>query len=36
MALAKITEVTGRGIHVPGDDIDTDRIIPAFHEMRDF
>lgn len=29
MALAKITEVTGRGIHVPGDDIDTDRIIPA-------
>tara|TARA_B100001093_G_C26654014_1_gene938800 strand:- start:425 stop:1021 length:597 start_codon:yes stop_codon:yes gene_type:complete len=29
MALAKITEVIGRGIHVPGDDIDTDRIIPA-------
>ena len=29
MALAKITEVNGRGIHVPGDDIDTDRIIPA-------
>ena len=29
MALAKITEVTGRGISVPGDDIDTDRIIPA-------
>ena len=29
MALAKITEVTGRGICVPGDDIDTDRIIPA-------
>ena len=29
MALANITEVTGRGIHVPGDDIDTDRIIPA-------
>lgn len=29
MALEKITEVTGRGVHVPGDDIDTDRIIPA-------
>jgi len=29
MALAKITKVTGRGVHVPGDDIDTDRIIPA-------
>ena len=29
MALEKITEVTGRGISVPGDDIDTDRIIPA-------
>lgn len=29
MALAKITSVTGRAVHVPGDDIDTDRIIPA-------
>jgi 3-isopropylmalate/(R)-2-methylmalate dehydratase small subunit len=29
MALAKITHVTGRGVPVPGDDIDTDRIIPA-------
>jgi len=29
MALTKITQVTGRGVHIPGDDIDTDRIIPA-------
>jgi 3-isopropylmalate/(R)-2-methylmalate dehydratase small subunit len=29
MALAKITQVSGRGVAVPGDDIDTDRIIPA-------
>src|ERR1700741_3538345 len=29
MALAKITQVRGRGVHGPGDDIDTDRIIPA-------
>jgi 3-isopropylmalate/(R)-2-methylmalate dehydratase small subunit len=29
MALAKITQVTGRGVCVPGNDIDTDRIIPA-------
>ena len=29
MALAKITKVTGRGVYVPGNDIDTDRIIPA-------
>jgi len=29
MALEKITQATGRGVHVPGDDIDTDRIIPA-------
>lgn len=27
--LARITTVTGTGVHVPGDDIDTDRIIPA-------
>ena len=29
MALAKITSITGRGLAVPGNDIDTDRIIPA-------
>jgi len=29
MALEKITTVTGKGVHVPGSDIDTDRIIPA-------
>lgn len=29
MALEKITSVTGRGVYVPGNDIDTDRIIPA-------
>jgi hypothetical protein len=29
MDLEKITHVTGRGVPVPGDDIDTDRIIPA-------
>lgn len=29
MALEKITQLTGRGVPVPGDDIDTDRIIPA-------
>ena len=29
MALEKISQVTGRGVYVPGDDIDTDRIIPA-------
>lgn len=29
MALEKITSVKGTGVYVPGDDIDTDRIIPA-------
>jgi 3-isopropylmalate/(R)-2-methylmalate dehydratase small subunit len=29
MSLAKITQVTGRAVSVPGNDIDTDRIIPA-------
>ncbi len=29
MALDKITSVTGRAVYVPGNDIDTDRIIPA-------
>ncbi len=29
MALEKITQVKGRGVFVPGEDIDTDRIIPA-------
>ncbi|MFZ5890848.1 MAG: 3-isopropylmalate dehydratase small subunit [Myxococcota bacterium] len=29
MALEKIVQVVGRGVYVPGDDIDTDRIIPA-------
>jgi 3-isopropylmalate/(R)-2-methylmalate dehydratase small subunit len=29
MALPKITSVTGTGVAVPGNDIDTDRIIPA-------
>ena len=29
MALEKITTITGRGVQVPGNDIDTDRIIPA-------
>ncbi|HEY1121851.1 MAG TPA: 3-isopropylmalate dehydratase small subunit [Haloferula sp.] len=29
MALEKVTSVTGRGVFVPGADIDTDRIIPA-------
>ncbi len=29
MALAKVTQITGTAVHVPGQDIDTDRIIPA-------
>lgn len=29
MALAKITKITGTAVAVPGDDVDTDRIIPA-------
>lgn len=29
MSLQKITHVNGRGVHVAGNDIDTDRIIPA-------
>jgi len=29
MALEKITSVAGPGVYVPGNDIDTDRIIPA-------
>ena len=29
MALEKITYVTGKGVYVPGADVDTDRIIPA-------
>ena len=29
MALEQITQVTGRAVYVPGDDVDTDRIIPA-------
>jgi 3-isopropylmalate/(R)-2-methylmalate dehydratase small subunit len=29
MALEKITKISGTAVHVPGNDLDTDRIIPA-------
>jgi len=29
MSLAKISQIAGPGVYVPGDDVDTDRIIPA-------
>ncbi len=29
MPLKPITQVSGRALHIPGDDIDTDQIIPA-------
>lgn len=29
MALAAIAQIKGRGVSVPGDDLDTDRVIPA-------
>jgi 3-isopropylmalate/(R)-2-methylmalate dehydratase small subunit len=29
MSLPEVKQVTGKGVYVPGDDIDTDRIIPA-------
>ncbi|MBN2068133.1 MAG: 3-isopropylmalate dehydratase small subunit [Opitutales bacterium] len=29
MSLPAIKQVTGKGVYIPGDDIDTDRIIPA-------
>src|SRR5688572_33049590 len=29
MALEKISKISGTAVHVPGDDLDTDRIVPA-------
>lgn len=29
MSMQNVTQVTGRAVNVPGDDVDTDRIIPA-------
>ena len=29
MSMQNITQITGRAVYVPGDDVDTDRIIPA-------
>ena len=29
MSLAKISQIAGPGVYVPGDDVDTDRVIPA-------
>jgi 3-isopropylmalate/(R)-2-methylmalate dehydratase small subunit len=29
MALAKIEQIAGRAVYIPGDDIDTDQIVPA-------
>ncbi len=29
MSMQKVTQITGRAVNVPGDDVDTDRIIPA-------
>ena len=29
MSSSPIKQITGQGVYIPGDDIDTDRIIPA-------
>ena len=29
MSMQNVTQITGRAVYVPGDDVDTDRIIPA-------